>query len=144
MIQAIIKKDSEGTGIGGMTAKNYSMLMGLLFTYSIPLASTGGSRYYWVPKGKDYYVPALFAGEKLGDDAVPTWNLARDMYEGALGSERKEDASGPEIYYFPDKEQFLEQQGNIIKAGDTVLVKASHGMAFEEIVKALKESSTLR
>lgn len=85
MIQAIIKKDSEGTGIGGMTAKNYSMLMGLLFTYSIPLASTGGSRYYWVPKGKDYYVPALFAGEKLGDDAVPTWNLARDMYtEGTI------------------------------------------------------------
>lgn len=85
MIQAIIKKDSEGTGIGGMTAKNYSMLMGVLFTYSIPLASAGGSSYYWVPKGKDYYVPALFAGEKLGDDAVPTWVLARDMYtEGTI------------------------------------------------------------
>ena len=85
MIQAIIEKDSEGTGIGGMTAKNYSMLMGILFTYSIPLASAGGSSYYWVPKGKDYYVPALFAGEKLGDDAVPTWVLARDMYtEGTI------------------------------------------------------------
>lgn len=85
-----------------------------------------------------------YAAECGIDAVICIGNLARDMYEGALGSERNEDASGPEIYYFPDKEQFLEQQGNIIKAGDTVLVKASHGMAFEEIVKALKESSTLR
>lgn len=81
MIQAIIKTDSEGTGIGGMTAKNFSMLMGPLFTYSIPLASTGGTSFYWVPRGSEYYVPAIFAGVELGENALPTWRLARQMYE---------------------------------------------------------------
>ena len=80
MIQAIIREDPEGTGIGGMTSRGYSMLIGPLFTYSIPMASTGGSIFYWVPQ-EDRYVPALFAGEELGSDALATWRLVRDMYE---------------------------------------------------------------
>ncbi len=85
MIQAIRQADSRGTGIGGMTAKNFNMLMGPLFTYSIPLASNGGTAYYWVPQGENRYVPALFAGQNLGEDALATWQLARDMYaEGTI------------------------------------------------------------
>lgn len=80
MIQTIIREDPEGTGIGGMTSRGFSMLVGPLLTYSVPLGSTGGSTFYWVREGQRY-VPALFAGEELGDDAMATWHLVRDMYE---------------------------------------------------------------
>ncbi len=80
MLVAIMEADSEGKQIGGMTAKDFNMLMGPLFTYSIPLASSGGVSYYWVPQGEGY-VPAVFAGEELGSDALPTWRLVREMYE---------------------------------------------------------------
>lgn len=80
MIQAIIKTDSENTDIKGMTSKDYSMLIAPLFTYSMPLAAVGDSSFYWVSNGEKY-VPAIFAGESLGEDALPTWNLVRDMYE---------------------------------------------------------------
>lgn len=80
MIQAIIEKDPEGKHIQGMTAKGYTMLEGLLVDYSVPLASSGGSSFYWV-ESNNRFVPALFAGEKLGEDALPTWHLIRDMYD---------------------------------------------------------------
>ncbi len=80
MIQAIINTDSEDKDIKGMTAKDCSMLIAPLFTYSMPLAATGDSTFYWV-LSKDQYVPAIFAGDTLGADALPTWNLVRDMYE---------------------------------------------------------------
>ena len=80
MIQAIIKEDPEGKGIQGLTAKGYTMLEGLLVDYSAPLGSSGGSRFYWV-YDNDRYVPALFAGENLGDAALPAWHLIRDMYD---------------------------------------------------------------
>lgn len=84
MILAIMKKDCEGLGIKGMTTKGYNMLIGPLFTYSIPLAATGGSGFYWIEQ-ENGCVPALFAGEELGSDALPTWYMIREMYkEGTI------------------------------------------------------------
>lgn len=80
MITKIRKADSEGKGIGGMTSKGFSMLEGLLMPYTVPYGSTGGSRFFWV-EGPEGYVPALFSGETLGSDAIPMWQLVRDMYE---------------------------------------------------------------
>lgn len=80
MIQAIIREDPDGQGIGGLTARGCAMLVGPMLTYSVPLGSTGGSIFYWVQEG-DRYVPALFAGDALGSDAMATWQLVRDMYE---------------------------------------------------------------
>ena len=42
--------------------------------------------------------------------------------------------------HFPDKESFLIDRDHILKDGDSVLVKASHYMGFEEIVNVLSES----
>ena len=42
--------------------------------------------------------------------------------------------------HFPDKESFLRDGDHILKDGDSVLVKASHYMGFEEIVNVLSES----
>lgn len=85
MIQAIIAADPEGKGIQGMTSKGYKQLTGELLTYSMPLAAVSGVTFYWVDKGDGTYVPAYFAGENLGDAALPTWHLIRDMYtEGTI------------------------------------------------------------
>ncbi len=57
--------------------------------------------------------------------------LAKEMYEGA-----KMLRTTPE--YYPDKEAFFAANSPADFAGMTVLVKASHGMHFEDIVKWLK------
>lgn len=42
-----------------------------------------------------------------------------------------------EIYHFTDKESFLQKRDKIIKDGDTILLKASHGMHFEQLSNIL-------
>lgn len=85
MIQAIIAADPEGKGIQGLTTKGYKQLTGEVFTYSMPLAAVSGVTFYWVDNGDGTYVPAYFAGENMGDAALPTWQLIRDMYtEGTI------------------------------------------------------------
>lgn len=80
MIQAIIKADPENNQIQGMTAKGYTMLQGLLLDYSAPLGSSGGSQFFWV-ESNGMYVPAIFAGDSIGEAALPAWKLVRSMYE---------------------------------------------------------------
>jgi UDP-N-acetylmuramoyl-tripeptide--D-alanyl-D-alanine ligase len=45
------------------------------------------------------------------------------------------------VCYFPDKQSFLEKAKDIIRTGDTVLLKASHGMAFDTLTEAFQTSS---
>jgi UDP-N-acetylmuramoyl-tripeptide--D-alanyl-D-alanine ligase len=66
------------------------------------------------------------------DAVICCGERARDIYEGAA-----EQGSGQEIIYFDNKEKLIGELRNLIRSGDTVLVKASRGMRFEEIVKAL-------
>lgn len=58
-------------------------------------------------------------------------NLSKEMYEGAVKLRAM-----PE--YYPDKEAFFASHKAEDFADTTVLVKASHGMHFEEIVEWLK------
>ncbi|MDR1066454.1 MAG: UDP-N-acetylmuramoyl-tripeptide--D-alanyl-D-alanine ligase [Clostridiales bacterium] len=44
----------------------------------------------------------------------------------------------PNARYFSDKKDFILTLGSVVKKGDIVLVKASRGMAFEEIARALE------
>ena len=51
-------------------------------------------------------------------------------------------AAGADItehIYYPDLDEFLEKGIGEIRKGDAVLVKASHAMHFEKIVKKLQE-----
>lgn len=57
----------------------------------------------------------------------------------AIGTLAKALAEGAQGVYFETKEQAIEQLAKIVKKGDTVLVKASHSMAFEEITEFLKK-----
>lgn len=60
------------------------------------------------------------------------------MAKGAANFTGSENAKTA-IYYFKTKEEFLEKANTLLKKNDTVLVKASHGMEFPEIVEHLKE-----
>lgn len=72
---------------------------------------------------------------ELGIDVIcAIGELAKEITVGA-------DMSGFPIktIWFQTKADFLEQAKNIIIPGDNILVKASHGMEFPEIVEALKK-----
>lgn len=60
--------------------------------------------------------------------------LAEDIARGAAGENRD-----MEIYSYDTKEDFLKDADSVIEEHDTILIKASHGMEFPEIVDALKK-----
>ena len=60
-------------------------------------------------------------------------DLCKSMYEAAVGMEN----IGQKVYYFADKDTMLCELETILQDKDTVLVKASHGMHFEEVVARL-------
>ena len=53
----------------------------------------------------------------------------------------KEEAEKRNIdsYYFKDKEDFYKEIDNLLDEGDTILVKASNGMKFNDITEKLQE-----
>lgn len=52
-------------------------------------------------------------------------------------SEATAEGYGNGAYYFADVDSCMDQIKDLIRSGDTVLVKASHSMQFEKIVEAL-------
>ena len=60
-----------------------------------------------------------------------TWN-ADEVAALEKGERRK-------IQYYATKEEFYAHIEDVVHPNDAVLVKASHGMHFEEIVERLKE-----
>lgn len=65
---------------------------------------------------------------------ICTGKLCRYMADKAM-------AENPSltVIYEPDRESLLAHLDTYVKEGDTILVKASHFMKFEEVVKALQE-----
>ncbi len=80
-----------------------------------------------------HYEVGAYAAEKGIDVILCIGNLSRNMYEGALAV----DDSTSKSYYFVDKVALLEQLGGLLQTGDSVLVKASHGMHFEELLNKI-------
>ena len=60
-----------------------------------------------------------------------------DTVRGAEDTAKKNGLS-MEIRHFPTKEDFFREADDILKEKDTILIKASHGMEFTEIVDRLK------
>ena len=79
-----------------------------------------------------------YAVEKDTDVIICIGELSKHMYEAACQKAEEKGISKENIYYFSGKQEFLDERQNILQKGDTILVKASHGMAFEEIVKVLQ------
>lgn len=66
------------------------------------------------------------------------------MYEGACKAQEEAAKQGTghvtEIHYLPTREELLNKLPALVKAGDTILVKASHGMGFDKVVARLQEN----
>ena len=57
---------------------------------------------------------------------------ARHIYDGANAGDKACD-----ICYFTTKEEFFAEKERLLCIGDTILIKASHGMHFETLIKEL-------
>lgn len=80
-----------------------------------------------------HYEVGVYAAEKNIDVIICVGNLCKNMYDGA----KSVDKSDAAIYYYADKDALFANISDIIHDGDIVLVKASHGMHFEEIIARL-------
>ena len=72
-----------------------------------------------------------YAAHKDIDCVVCVGSLSKSMYEGAKQAEE----SLSQIYYYESKEAMLADKAQWLCKNDTVLVKASHGMHFEELLE---------
>lgn len=91
-----------------------------------------------------------YAAEQSVDVLVCIGPLSAEMAQGArdaLEQEKKDlgfsaetanDSASADVYHFPTKEAFFQAEKQILQPGDTILVKASHGMEFSKIVERLQ------
>lgn len=75
-----------------------------------------------------------YARQKEIDLILCTGILSKNMYDGA-----KNGKSGPIVKWFQTKQELLVNVKELLQTGDTILIKASHGMGFAEVVDLLKE-----
>lgn len=80
-----------------------------------------------------HYDTGAYAAKKGIDLVCAIGTLGKEIATGASENGAKE------VLWFETKADFLAQADNILKNGDNVLVKASHGMHLEEIVDALQK-----
>ncbi len=83
----------------------------------------------------------VYAAEKGIDVIVCTGTLSKHMYEGACEKVKNVFAADrkKEVYYFETRDEMLQELPEILKSGDSILVKASHGMHFEKVVEFLEK-----
>ncbi|MGN0132136.1 MAG: UDP-N-acetylmuramoyl-tripeptide--D-alanyl-D-alanine ligase [Lachnospiraceae bacterium] len=77
-------------------------------------------------------VGAYAAGAGI-DVIICIGELAGYMAEGA------KEAGAGEVYHFADQAAFLSHAEKILHPGDAILLKASHGMHFENLLEALQK-----
>ena len=88
-----------------------------------------------------------YAAEKGIDVLLCAGALSSAMDKGAKAAAamlRKDQDAGEaggvmECLYFPTRKELLDGLAAHVRSGDTVLVKASHGMAYAEVVEQLKK-----
>lgn len=73
-----------------------------------------------------------YAGEKAVDLLITVGELGKHISNGA-----KERLNEPRVLHFEDKEKLALELADLLKEDDVVLVKASRGMAMEEIVEKI-------
>lgn len=85
-----------------------------------------------------------YAAEKGTDVIICVGEASQEMAKEAEEAECNIPGTGKkEVYYYKDKEELMKKLPEILDTGDTILVKASHGMGFQEIVSLLKSEKDL-
>ena len=93
-------------------------------------------------KKMHYDVGAHAAGKGI-NVLICIGNLSAEIARGAqetvhsAGNENEAQTCSMEIHHYKTKAEFFENADSVLKEGDTILVKASHGMEFPEIVERL-------
>jgi UDP-N-acetylmuramoyl-tripeptide--D-alanyl-D-alanine ligase len=80
-----------------------------------------------------HYEVGTYAASMGIAELICIGDLCRSMYEGAKSVKNDKLI----LHHFDTKEDFYAKMGDILNEKDIVLVKASHGMHFEEIIKEL-------
>ncbi len=81
----------------------------------------------------------VHAAEKGIDVLICIGKLSKNTADAAVKSCAETGSDATSVYYFETKEAFLTKAPTLLKKNDSILVKASHGMHFEELVDYLKE-----
>jgi UDP-N-acetylmuramoyl-tripeptide--D-alanyl-D-alanine ligase len=81
-----------------------------------------------------YEVGQYMAGKNV-DLLLTAGKLAKNIAAGA-----KDSGAVSEIHSFEKRDELLDALPQLLKKGDNILVKASHGMVFTEVVKALENT----
>lgn len=84
-----------------------------------------------------HYGVGSYAAGKAIDVIICVGALSENTANGA--KEAITSDNGPEVYYFENKKLFIEQAMDILKQDDTILIKASNGSGFKELLNFLKE-----
>ncbi len=79
-----------------------------------------------------------YAVEKDINVLMCVGELSKNMYHTAL-QEKETSKKDVQIHYMKDTQEAIDKIETILEKGDTILVKASHGMGFANVVKALQE-----
>ena len=74
-----------------------------------------------------------YAAEHGVDCLICAGPLAADIYEGA------KETGLCETHYFADRDLMMAQIKELLKTGDSVLIKASNGMGFAKVVELLEQ-----
>lgn len=92
---------------------------------------------------KMHYDVGIYVIERGVDLVICIGELSAKMYDGACDSLKKLDTQNkPKVLYFKSQEEFFDnyfKEVSLFGEGDTILVKASRGMHFENIIEKLKE-----
>lgn len=84
---------------------------------------------------KMHYNVGVHAAEKGIRVLICIGDLSAETARGARDTETQ--TGSMEIHHYKTKAEFFENAGSVLREGDTILVKASHGMEFPEIVERL-------
>lgn len=87
---------------------------------------------------KMHYDVGVHAAEAGINVLICIGDLTRSTARGAEETAVKKRLS-TKVFHFDTKADFFREADNLLKEKDTILVKASHGMEFPEIVKHLQE-----
>ena len=84
-----------------------------------------------------HYDVGNYASQKALDVVICIGSLSEYTAKGAMEAQNEKEC--PAVYYFKDKLAFMKEADRILKQDDTILIKASNGSGFKEILTFLKE-----
>ena len=86
-----------------------------------------------------HYDVGMYLGTKDIDVLITAGDLAAQIAAGTRAYiDTNYNAHGCEVHDFETRDDLLKSIGHILKTGDNILIKASHGMEFTKVVEAVK------